>query len=326
MEKRPLVSVIIIFLNGGTFIQEAINSILAQTYENWELFLVDDGSTDESTATALHYARRYPDKIQYVEHPGHQNRGMSASRNAGLTHARGEYIAFLDADDVWAPRKLEEQVAILQAHSHVAMVYGPGHFWRSWTGTPEDSQRDHIQKYLGASLDSFVPPPTLVETFLRDAGIPSPSGVMVRHTVVKEVGGFEDAFRTNHEDAVFYTKVCLRSPVFIASRVWYKHRIHPNSCSVTTAGTQKYAVDRLTYLRWVENYLLQHGFTDHSTRQVLHEQLWPYLHPTLHRVRSTTQELVRQLKLFLKAVGRQMLPGATQHWLRLQREELRKIS
>ena len=113
MSNKPLVSAIIIFLNAEKFIEEAIESVFAQTYENWELLLVDDGSTDSSTRIALRYAEQHHDKVRYLEHSGHQNLGMSAARNLGISHAKGAYLAFLDADDVWLPRKLEQQVAIM---------------------------------------------------------------------------------------------------------------------------------------------------------------------------------------------------------------------
>ena len=89
MKAQPLVSVVIIFLNPGEFLSEAIESVFAQTYGNWELLLVDDGSTDSSTDVALQYAARYPERTRYLEHKGHQNRGMSASRNLGIRNARG---------------------------------------------------------------------------------------------------------------------------------------------------------------------------------------------------------------------------------------------
>src|SRR5262249_40041371 len=144
MNTEPLVSVIIIFLNAEKFLQEAIESVVAQTYDHWELLLADDGSTDGSTGIARQYADHYPGKVRYLEHAGHQNRGMSASRNLGIRHAVGEYIAFLDADDVWLPHKLEEQVAILNAHPETGMVYGATQVWHSWTGDPKDIPRDSM--------------------------------------------------------------------------------------------------------------------------------------------------------------------------------------
>src|SRR5258706_2880162 len=81
---RSLVSVVVIFLNAERFISEAVESVVAQTYGNWELLLVDDGSNDGSTEIARSYAAKFPDKIRYLEHHGHENRGMSASRNLGI--------------------------------------------------------------------------------------------------------------------------------------------------------------------------------------------------------------------------------------------------
>src|SRR5262245_29470593 len=108
--RQPLVSVIIIFLNAERFIQEAIESVFAQTYKHWELLLVDDGSTDGSTEIGRQYAAHDPEKVRYLEHEAHENRGMSASRNLGIRDARGKHIAFLDADDVWFSNILAEQV------------------------------------------------------------------------------------------------------------------------------------------------------------------------------------------------------------------------
>ena len=111
-----LVSVIIPFYNTPEqFIREAIESVFAQTFGHWELFLVDDGSTGECTEIAKNHADDYPERVTYFKHPGHQNRGASVTRNLGIEHAKGEYLAFLDADDVWFPQKLEQQ-SILQSN------------------------------------------------------------------------------------------------------------------------------------------------------------------------------------------------------------------
>src|SRR5512142_3137266 len=125
----PTVSVIIIFLNAERFIDEAIESVFAQTCSDWELLLVDDGSNDKSTLIAHHYAEQYPERVHYFEHQNHQNCGMSASRNLGIHHVKGRYIAFLDADDVWLSHKLEQQVAILDSRPDAATVYGLSQWW-----------------------------------------------------------------------------------------------------------------------------------------------------------------------------------------------------
>jgi glycosyltransferase involved in cell wall biosynthesis len=138
MQPQPLVSVITIFHNEQRFLAEAIESVLAQTYDRWELLLCDDGSTDGSSAIAQRYAAAQPDRIRYLEHDGHANRGMSATRNLGLGSAQGEAIAFLDGDDVWVPEKLARQVRRLQEHPEAAAVYGRLHVWHGWTRDAAD--------------------------------------------------------------------------------------------------------------------------------------------------------------------------------------------
>ena len=154
MSNKPLVSVITGFLNGEKFIQEAIESVITQTYDNWELLLVDDGSTDASTAIALRYAEKYPGKVCYLEHDGHQNRGVCASRNLGIRNAKGEYIALLDADDVWLPPKLQRQVAIMESQPEAAMIYGSPQYWHSWTENSEGRQSDFMPE-LGVPIKAF---------------------------------------------------------------------------------------------------------------------------------------------------------------------------
>ncbi|HEY7913074.1 MAG TPA: glycosyltransferase family A protein, partial [Blastocatellia bacterium] len=143
-DSKPLVSIIVPFLNAERFIDEAIESVFAQVYDNWELLLVDDGSTDDSSGRARKVAQGFPEKVRYFEHEGHQNRGLPASRNLGLKHAKGKYVALLDSDDVWLPQKLEQQVRILESYPEAAMVYGRSEYWRSWTGDDADNDRDCV--------------------------------------------------------------------------------------------------------------------------------------------------------------------------------------
>jgi glycosyltransferase involved in cell wall biosynthesis len=132
--ERATISVITIFLNGERFISEAIESVLARDFRDFEIILVDDGSTHECTVIVRDYAAHYASVIRYLEHPGHQNRGMSASRNLGLKAVRGEFVAFVDADDFWEKTKLAEQFAIMEAFPELGMVCGAVRYWSSWYG------------------------------------------------------------------------------------------------------------------------------------------------------------------------------------------------
>src|SRR5436190_3207734 len=124
MNKQPgyMVSVIISFLNEEIFLSEAVESVFQQDYDNWELILIDDGSTDKSTGIAKAFANDNPGKVIYTEHPGHSNKGLSASRNHGISLARGELVAILDADDVWYKEKLHLQVQLMNRYPEVGMI------------------------------------------------------------------------------------------------------------------------------------------------------------------------------------------------------------
>ena len=92
---------------------------------------------------------------------------MSASRNLGITHAKGEFIAFLDADDVWMPKKLAEQVPFLRTYPEAGMIYGRTLIWHSWTQRPEDQERDHVLD-LGVPSNRLVHAPALFYLLLKN--------------------------------------------------------------------------------------------------------------------------------------------------------------
>ena len=120
----PLVSVIIPCFNQAPFIREAVQSVFAQSRQNFECIVVDDGSTDESSSVLLGLRQELGGRLVLLQHPGRANRGVSATRNLGLDRATGEYVAFLDGDDAWLPTKLEKQLAAFaQADSSVGLVF-----------------------------------------------------------------------------------------------------------------------------------------------------------------------------------------------------------
>src|SRR5258708_6914008 len=104
----PLVSIIIPAYNRKAMLFDAVASVLAQSYRDWELIVVDDGSTD-GTADDLH--ARFGSRVRLI---AQSRRGVAAARNLGVRSARGDYIAFLDSDDFWLPRKLERQMAFME--------------------------------------------------------------------------------------------------------------------------------------------------------------------------------------------------------------------
>lgn len=320
MKSAPLVTVITIFLNAERFIEEAIESVMAQSYDEWELLLIDDGSTDGSTEIALRYAKRYPHRVRYFEHDGHENKGISASQNLGIGNAKGEYIAILDADDVWLPEKLKQQVAILDSHAEAVMVYGRTEYWYSWTGKSDDARRDLLIE-PGVLPDSLVAPPSLLVRFLRqEIPVPCPSDIMLRRDKVMDVGGFEDDFRRIFTDQVFYAKVCLKWPVFVAGQSWFKYRKHPNSAVSVVKERGELLSARLTYLNWLEGYLDHHRIEDSEIRRALFGARRKCLYPRLSRLAAHIKYHALITKESLRSIARHVLPAPVARLLRSQRQ------
>ena len=114
-----LVSVIMPSYNTGRFIAKSIESVLAQTYTNWELLIVDDASTDNTDEVIADVKKRHRERSEAIHYfKNDRNRGAAYSRNFALRKAKGEWIAFLDSDDLWCPEKLEKQLAFMQEHNY----------------------------------------------------------------------------------------------------------------------------------------------------------------------------------------------------------------
>lgn len=292
--ETPTVSIIMIFRNTQRFISEAIESIFAQTYDDWELLLVDDGSVDASTEIARGHARRHPQRIRYLEHPCHRNRGMSASRNLGLAHARGRYIAFLDADDVWLEEKLEQQVAILDGHPEVGMLVGATLYWYSWTGRREDAARDAVVMIGRPSSTPIRPPGLLTECApLGPGNAPSMSNMMYRREIVEQIGGFEDQFRDHYEDGAFLAKMYLGTSALITDHLWDRYRQHMDSTLASTWPQHRDAARR-DFFEWLEAHLSARGLQDSKTWECVQGRVWECRHPVLASLMALGQSGYRE--------------------------------
>lgn len=313
---RPgLVSVITIFLNAESFLEEAIRSVIHQTYGRWELLLVDDGSTDGSTRLAQEYAMRHPGRVRYLEHPDHRNRGMSASRNLGIRHAHGEFIALLDADDDWLPYKLERQVAVLEQNPEAAMVYGPTLLWHGWTGAADDAARDFVTR-LPVRGDRIVAGERVLSRILRQRGSPVYTcSILARREAVLSVGGFEEEFRNLFEDQVFFSKFLLAHRVYVMRERLDRYRQHPDSsCGIVDDGlhASKAMRDaRLRYLTWLASYV-EGKPVALRLRWVLAYERWLERHPGMARlrgsVRSTSAAVYDHSVRLAFALGRRIIP------------------
>jgi glycosyltransferase involved in cell wall biosynthesis len=240
MSKATTVSVVIPTLNRCTLVQETIESALAQSLDEIEIIVVDDGSTD-GTGPVLR--ERYGDRVRYVYQ---ENQGESAARNKAIRHSQGEYIALLDSDDIWLPSKLEKQVWYLKTRPemglvscHVLTVDAQGHPVHTAPLHPE--QTSDIVSLESLALRSPVHASTIV----------------VRRACCDEVGGFDERIKYG-EDWDFCLRVAVRHQLGFVIEPLVKLRTHP--------GTQS-------------NLLLSKEVTEHrlSDRLRIIESVFPLL-------------------------------------------------
>lgn len=184
------VSAIIPVYNGAVTIAEAIDSALAQSYSSLEVIVVNDGSTD-ATAEVL---RRYGDRIKVIER---LNGGIAVSRNIGVAAAQGEYLAFLDSDDAWAPAMIERTVAALDGNPECVLAY-------TNCAVIDSDGLDLDSALIGAGVDHA---PTLHEMLSHLWPI-MPSAVVMRRSAFDACGGFSEEFRSyGFEDVIFWLRV-----------------------------------------------------------------------------------------------------------------------
>jgi glycosyltransferase involved in cell wall biosynthesis len=295
MNGGPRVSVIISILNAERFLAETIESVFAQTFKNWELLLIDDGSTDDSAAMAQGYAAKYPQSVRYLEHYGHRRRGQGASRNLGIRGAAGEFVATLDHDDIWLPNKLERQVAILDAHPGAAMVYGSTQYWHSWEGSASGFEADYVQ-LPGIPANRVYEPPDLLKPILSEQITPPvPSDLMFRKKNIFSLGGFEESFigaLSMYEDQAFLVKVYTALPVFVSDECWDRYRIHPDQLCARVIRAGRKPDTEYFFLTWVLEYLEFQGIADAEIEAILRSRMWPHHHPFLNRLGAKARRTI----------------------------------
>lgn len=216
----PQVSVIIPLFNREKYIAQTIESIIGQRYPNLQLIVVDDGSTDGSTAIT----KQYP-QITLIRHPNGENRGQSASINLGLSIASGTYIAVIDSDDYWRAGFLDATVEFLESNPDIGLVYVGG-----------DAVSDTGEE-LYPMLPSDHVEPQDPSSVLLDCYFLLPGQSLVRHELYKQVGSFDTSFRASQDH-----DMCIRlaevTKFAYLPRALFCYRQHGDSISVRSQRTR----------------------------------------------------------------------------------------
>jgi len=259
--ERKKVSVVVTAYNAAAFLERAVASVLAQTAPVLEVVVVDDASTDPTPAVAKTLARRHPE-VAYVRLEG--NRGVSAARNEGIIRARGEWVAFLDADDAWLPQKLARQLAALRQRPGAAWAYCDG--WHADAALRPTRHR--LSDGLGCASEGWIYRRLVAGEFVW------PSTTIFRREVFEAVGVFDEALR-GCEDWDFFIRVARRYPCAYVPEPLVLHRTHP--ASLTAAHR---ALVREHCRRALEKLLSAAPDLDPATRRRLYfnfHRTWGYL-------------------------------------------------
>lgn len=203
------VSVIIPVYNQARFVSEAIESALAQTYSSYEVIVVNDGSTDNTAEVLAAFAG--DPRVRIVDQ---SNRGVAAARNAGAGTSAGDLLAFLDADDVWLPQKLENQVARFKQDPSLGLVHC-GVVEIDGNGTPLRERTDGLEGNVALDLLLFE------RTVILGGG----SGAMIPAKVFTEIGGFDERMSTSADWDLFF-RIASHYGVGFVPEVLLRYRIH----------------------------------------------------------------------------------------------------
>ncbi len=270
-----VVSIVMPFRDAATHLPEAIASTVGQTFTGWELLLVDDGSTDRSGEIAAEAAASDP-RIRVHRRPLGAPGNAAAARNLGIANARGELVAFLDADDAYEPERLAVQLRAFDDHPDVEVVYGPTRWWH-----PGAEHLDFVEDVRAVAGRVHRPPELLVRVLVLQRGqVPCTCSVMIRRRALQRVGGFEEAFEL-YEDQTLWVKLMLRFDVYVTDVVAARYRQHDGSTTARSIATGRY--DRMRphqarepFLEWIGHHARTSGRADPSLERALRVALAPY--------------------------------------------------
>lgn len=226
--RRPLVSVIMNCLDGEAYLREAIESVFAQTYPDWEIVFFDNASTDSSAAIA----RSYGDKVRYFR--SEKTIPLGAARNAAIAAARGDLIAFLDTDDYWLPQKLEWQVAAMAGDSDLSLAYSNFYFLNGKSG----------RKHLG--YRSPQPTGDVFAAFLRYYPV-NLQTVMIRSAALAKMPSLFDPALDVSEEYDLFIRLLHKTKACYSPQATAVYRVHDKMASVLR--NDRYPVENEYILR-----------------------------------------------------------------------------
>ncbi|MDE3188110.1 MAG: glycosyltransferase [Acidobacteriota bacterium] len=213
------------------------------------------------------------------------------ARNLGARSSYGEYLAFLDSDDVLLPQKLEHQLASMSAHPESGMIFGSTEYWYDWDTDASPREANHIPP-LAPGGKLYSPPTLLTSSYpLGSFGAPCIQSFLIRRSAFDRVGGFDECFNPStfqlFEDIAFLAKIYLSVSVFVSDSCLDRYRCHASSMWHRAKGKSIEESARKFYFQWMIQYLQSHGIADRDIWRAVRKEAWVYdlpLSPSLTRI------------------------------------------
>lgn len=292
----PKVSVIIPTYNCASFINEAIESIINQSYQDLEVIVIDDGSNDDTDKVLKPYMNR----IKYIYQ---ENKGVAIARNVGIRAAKGEYIAFLDSDDIWYPEKLKIQTEILDSHQNVGLVYSDVNIFggKVKTSVLKDKNKAILS---GKIFDSL-----LLGKFYICC-----SSVIFRKSYIEKVGLFDESLKTC-EDLDMWLRITRECDAIFIDNPLVQYRSH--SANITKNMQQMYADKYYVLNKIFSNLLLSKRI------QALKPQVWGNFHFEFGKSYYFSKDFQKSNMELTKAI--KLVPFSSGAYLCLFKSFLREV-
>jgi glycosyltransferase involved in cell wall biosynthesis len=262
MTSIPLISVVLPLYNAEKYIRQAIQSILAQSFQDWELIIVDDASTDRSALVVQSVINA---RISLIRHS--ENGGYPVAMNTGISQAKGKYIARMDADDVSAPTRLEKQIAFLTKHEEYCFVAT-----RRYSLTPNGKRIDTDPVDVEFLVETC-------ENLMDGTRVFTDASVLVERGLVERVGGYRTYQRAGMDMDLWFRILELGRPMATLTEPLYGRRLLPNEITFKQGATASYQLPKFLALERQENgadKIMRHEFVEITPPQSIleHANAW----------------------------------------------------
>jgi len=252
-----MVSIIIPCYNSGKYLSECIDSILFQDYTDFEIIIVNDCSSDNTSQIATNYAK-VDIRIKVTSTSDVQSMGASNARNKGFEISKGEYVVFLDSDDIWLPTSLKRLVNLIEEHNEVGWLIGNCIYFKDFRYNLDSYQYSKYDFEEGV-YEKFELLPKFIRNFNQT---PSQGAAIIKRDVIIKIKGWENEFKMTFTDQAFYSKILCETKTFVTYDYFLLYRNHEESSSMKSFRNGEFKKNEKIYFQWLIRNIQSYEFRE----------------------------------------------------------------